>query len=40
MLVFGEPFQLVKIILILVLLAGVIGPKLVTGSPKQEGSAS
>ncbi|QDZ81088.1 DMT family transporter [Priestia megaterium] len=40
MLVFGEPFQLVKIILILVLLAGVIGLKLVTGSTKQEGSAS
>ncbi|MBH0166903.1 multidrug efflux SMR transporter [Fictibacillus sp. 7GRE50] len=37
MLVFGEPFKMLKIILILVLLAGVMGLKLVTGKPKSEG---
>ncbi|MGM0752605.1 MAG: DMT family transporter [Bacillota bacterium] len=40
MLVFGEPFQLVKMILILFLLTGVIGLKLVTVNTEQEGSAS
>jgi paired small multidrug resistance pump len=37
MLVFGEPFKMLKIILILVLLAGVMGLKLVTAKPKSEG---
>ncbi|WP_273854311.1 DMT family transporter [Guptibacillus spartinae] len=40
MLVFGEPFKLLKIILILVLLTGVMGLKFVTGKPNQEGSAA
>ncbi|MEC0172054.1 multidrug efflux SMR transporter [Paenibacillus graminis] len=33
MLWFGEPFRWIKLVLILVLLAGVIGLKLVTGNP-------
>lgn len=37
---FGEPFKLAKILLILVLLAGVIGLKLVTKDPVQEGAES
>ena len=37
MLVFGEPFKMLKIIPILVLLAGVMGLKLVTGKSKSEG---
>lgn len=37
---FGEPFKLAKIMLILVLLAGVIGLKLVTKDPVQEGAES
>lgn len=40
MLIFGEPFNIVKIILILVLLTGVIGLKTVTGKPQPEGSVS
>ncbi|MFD2444679.1 DMT family transporter [Bacillus sp. CGMCC 1.16607] len=32
---FGEPFKLVKLILILILLAGVIGLKLVTGEKEE-----
>lgn len=36
-LVFGEPFKLLKILLILVLLTGVIGLKVVTGKPNKEG---
>ncbi|WP_318617720.1 multidrug efflux SMR transporter [Sporosarcina sp. YIM B06819] len=34
---FGEPFQLAKMLLILVLLAGVIGLKLVTKDAVEEG---
>ncbi len=36
MLVFGEPFKPLKLLLILILLAGVLGLKLVTGEPKEE----
>lgn len=35
--IFGEPFKVVKIILILILLAGVIGLKLVTDDNVKEG---
>ncbi|MFP7168898.1 DMT family transporter [Terribacillus halophilus] len=38
MLFFGEPFKLVKVLLIAVLLAGVIGLKLVTGNNQEEGA--
>lgn len=37
---FGEPFKLAKILLILLLLAGVIGLKLVTKDQVQEGAES
>lgn len=37
---FGEPFQIAKLVLILVLLAGVIGLKLVTKDNVQEGADS
>lgn len=37
---FGEPFKLAKILLILLLLAGVIGLKLVTKDQEQEGAES
>ena len=37
---FGEPFEWSKILLILLLLAGVIGLKLVTDEKVQEGEAS
>src|SRR5690625_1201954 len=37
---FGEPFKVTKIILILVLLAGVVGLKLVTKDNIQEGAES
>lgn len=37
---FGEPFKVTKIILILVLLAGVVGLKLVTKDNVQEGVES
>ncbi|MFS0674318.1 DMT family transporter [Ornithinibacillus sp. 179-J 7C1 HS] len=37
MVVFGEPFQLMKIALILLLLVGVIGLKVVTKKVEQEG---
>ncbi|AXI10895.1 QacE family quaternary ammonium compound efflux SMR transporter [Oceanobacillus sp. 143] len=37
---FGEPFKVEKILLILVLLAGVIGLKLVTTDKVQEGDES
>lgn len=40
MLLFGEPFKLVKLLLILLLLAGVIGLKLVTKNHGQEGAES
>lgn len=39
-LLFGEPFKLEKVVLILVLLAGVIGLKLVTTDKVQEGDES
>lgn len=39
-LLFDEPFKLEKIVLILVLLAGVIGLKLVTKDKVQEGDES
>ncbi|OBR66466.1 multidrug resistance protein SMR [Paenibacillus oryzae] len=39
MLVFGEPFQLLKIMLIVLLLTGVIGLKTVTGKTQMEGGA-
>lgn len=35
MVLFGEPFKLAKLILVLILLAGVIGLKLVTNEPKE-----
>lgn len=37
-LAFGQPLQLMKIVLILVLLAGVIGLKLVSGAQVKEGA--
>ncbi len=37
---FGEPFKMEKVILILILLAGVIGLKLVTKDENQEGAVS
>lgn len=37
---FGEPFNAIKVVLILVLLAGVIGLKLVTKDQKTEGRES
>lgn len=37
---FGEPFQTTKIILILILLAGVVGLKLVTNDSVEEGVES
>ena len=37
---FGEPFKMSKILLILLLLAGVIGLKLVTKEKVQEGAVS
>ncbi|MCH6268702.1 DMT family transporter [Neobacillus citreus] len=37
---FGEPFDIVKILLILVLLAGVVGLKLVTTDSAEEGADS
>lgn len=37
---FGQPFQAAKILLILVLLAGVIGLKLVTDDKKEKGVES
>lgn len=37
---FGEPFKLAKVLLILLLLAGVIGLKLVTKDQAQEGAES
>lgn len=39
MLVFGEAFELLKIMLIVLLLTGVIGLKTVTGKPQMEGGA-
>lgn len=39
MLLFGEPFNIVKILLVLVLLSGVIGLKLVTGEKEKEANA-
>ncbi|MFS0560808.1 multidrug efflux SMR transporter [Terribacillus sp. 179-K 1B1 HS] len=39
MLFFGEPFKLAKVILIAVLLAGVVGLKLVTGDKQTEEGA-
>lgn len=40
MIFFGEPFKMTKILLILLLLAGVIGLKLVTKENVQEGADS
>ncbi|ANY70229.1 multidrug resistance protein SMR [Paenibacillus sp. BIHB 4019] len=40
MLVFGEAFNIVKVALILVLLAGVVGLKAVTKAPQQKGGAA
>ena len=40
MLVFGEPVKMLKLFLILILLIGVIGLKLVTGEPEAEGRTS
>lgn len=37
---FGEPFQFIKILLIAILLAGVIGLKLVTKDKETEGAES
>ncbi|MEJ8305349.1 multidrug efflux SMR transporter [Saccharibacillus sacchari] len=37
-LLFGEPFSIAKTLLILLLLSGVVGLKLVTDSPKDEAS--
>lgn len=37
---FGEPFKMVKLLLILLLLAGVIGLKLVTGEADKEGATA
>lgn len=37
---FGEPFKVVKVLLILVLLAGVLGLKLVTKNSDEEGAES
>ncbi|MFC5591801.1 DMT family transporter [Sporosarcina soli] len=37
---FGEPFKLAKVLLIVLLLAGVIGLKLVTKDPVEEGVES
>ena len=37
---FGEPFELKKIILILILVAGVVGLKLVTKDQQEEGAES
>ncbi|PGK51939.1 QacE family quaternary ammonium compound efflux SMR transporter [Priestia megaterium] len=37
MVVFGEPFNWMKVVFILILLAGVIGLKLVTPVPKEKG---
>lgn len=36
MVVFGEPFKIIKVLLILLLLTGVIGLKLVTGKPNED----
>nr|WP_054951470.1 multidrug efflux SMR transporter [Numidum massiliense] len=40
MTIFGEPFELVKVLLILVLLSGVIGLKVVTEEKTPEGANS
>ena len=40
MLVFGEPFKMLNLLFILILLIGVMGLKLVTGEPESERSAS
>lgn len=39
-LIFGEPFKVEKVLLIVVLLAGVVGLKLVTSDNVQEGDES
>ncbi|MDQ1910807.1 multidrug efflux SMR transporter [Paenibacillus sp. GD4] len=39
MIVFGEPFRVLKIVLIVVLVAGVMGLKLVTSNPEPKGGA-
>lgn len=39
-LLFGEPFNVMKILLIMLLLAGVIGLKLVTDDDKKKGAES
>jgi paired small multidrug resistance pump len=35
---FGEPFRLIKLLLVLLLLSGVIGLKMITKEPKTEGA--
>jgi len=40
MLAFGQPVQFLKLFLILILLIGVMGLKLVTGEPEAEGRTS
>jgi paired small multidrug resistance pump len=40
MLFYGEPFQLIKVLLIALLLSGVIGLKLVTDKQPAEGGHS
>ncbi|GGN93450.1 DMT family transporter [Saccharibacillus kuerlensis] len=37
---FGEPFSLIKTLLILLLLSGVVGLKLITDAPSEQNSAS
>lgn len=40
MLLYGEPFQLIKVLLIIVLLCGVIGLKWITGQPQPKEQAA
>ncbi|TXK68929.1 multidrug efflux SMR transporter [Paenibacillus sp. N3.4] len=40
MIVFGEPFRLMKVLLILLLLSGVFGLKFVTKEPEEKGAAA
>jgi paired small multidrug resistance pump len=37
---FGEPFRIEKLLLILLLLTGVVGLKILTNQPDEEGAAS
>lgn len=38
MIIFGEPFKIMKLVLVLILLVGVIGLKMVTKEPEVKGS--